>query len=508
MKRTKQERLQKITPFQGGKMKKSMIILLAVVIGFMFGLYAQIWSAQPDPGIDVGFGNFSAPSLTDIDSNNLLDLLVGNSNGTIYHYEQDFINAGTFTLVTSSFNAIDVGIDSTPAVTDIDGDNLLDLLIGESYGMIYHYEQDLLYSQTFSLVTTFFNSIDVGYYAVPTFTDLDGDNLIDLMIGTSSGIIYHYEQDALLSYTFNLISSYFNSIYIGNNAAPAFKDFDEDGLLDLLIGESDGLSGLTHYEQDSQYSLTFNFITTYFQSIGTGGQSKPLMYDIDGDNLMNLFVGNYFGNLYHYEEDPPLPVELSTFTAIYSNGSSLLEWTTQSESNNQGWNIYRSEAELEDAIQINATLINGTGTTTEPTEYEFTDEHELIVNNTYWYWLESIDYSGETEIYSPSSLTIPEPGDNPDIPEIISNIRNYPNPFYANTEIQFMIMEPANVEVSIYNLKGQQVIKLFNGYCAEEQFSVSWNGRDKNDNEVTAGMYFYKLEVNNKNYIKKMILLD
>ena len=62
--------------------------------------------------------------------------------------------------------------------------------------------------------------------------------------------------------------------------------------------------------------------------------------------------------------DNPLPVSLTAFTASYENNKPLLEWTTQSETDNLGWNIYRSLIEngFEDNnfIQNNSDIISGT----------------------------------------------------------------------------------------------------------------------------------------------------
>ncbi|NQV18241.1 MAG: hypothetical protein HQ534_06840, partial [Armatimonadetes bacterium] len=81
--------------------------------------------------------------------------------------------------------------------------------------------------------------------------------------------------------------------------------------------------------------------------------------------------------------------------------------------------------------------------------------------NTYFYWLESVDYSGGTENFGPISLTIPEDEwENPNSPEIPKNYglhQNYPNPFNPNTEISFMLKESCIGELSIYNIKGQKI---------------------------------------------------
>jgi len=125
------------------------------------------------------------------------------------------------------------------------------------------------------------------------------------------------------------------------------------------------------------------------------------------------------------------PVTLSHFSAEYAAGNLVIYWTTQSESDNTGWNIYRGESEdaylNDETLMINTFLIPGSGTTSQPTEYTYEDQNEVIENNTYWYWLESVSGSGITDIYGPISLTIPEdPIPEPGYWELIGN---FPNPF-------------------------------------------------------------------------------
>jgi len=102
---------------------------------------------------------------------------------------------------------------------------------------------------------------------------------------------------------------------------------------------------------------------------------------------------------------------------------------TQSEINNAVWNIYRSEnEEINYALQINPELIPGGGTTNEVTEYTYIDEYDISEDTTYYYWLEAIDFSGNSNQFSPLSLYIPEDDDPPPPPEPIL-YQNYPNPF-------------------------------------------------------------------------------
>ncbi|NQV19183.1 MAG: T9SS type A sorting domain-containing protein [Armatimonadetes bacterium] len=211
--------------------------------------------------------------------------------------------------------------------------------------------------------------------------------------------------------------------------------------------------------------------------------------------------------------DISLPITLSSFTAQYINDTPTLCWTTQSEASNAGWNIYRSQTDiLEEAMQINSEIIPGAGTTSEPTDYIYEDESELMENTEYWYWLESIDYSGLTDSYGPISLIIPEEGEepgSPEIPAIYGLHQNYPNPFNPNTEINFILKENCIAELSVYNIKGEKVSTLFRNksVAKDELIRVNWDGKDDFGKVVSSGIYLYKLRTNKEDFVRKMILV-
>ncbi|MDO9576676.1 MAG: C25 family cysteine peptidase [Candidatus Cloacimonadales bacterium] len=94
-------------------------------------------------------------------------------------------------------------------------------------------------------------------------------------------------------------------------------------------------------------------------------------------------------------------------------------------------------------------------------------------------------------------------------PEILSRLnQNYPNPFNPTTNISYSISQPGKVRLYIYNIKGQLVKTLVNEYKETGNFSVSWNGRDEADRQVSSGLYFYRLKKDDKTIdTKKMLLL-
>jgi predicted outer membrane repeat protein len=203
--------------------------------------------------IDIGY--HSTPCITNFGEDNLFDLIVGEDEQNLNYYEQNSVNSTGFTLVTSNFVNSDVQ-EQHPTITDVDNDGLLDLIVGNANGILGRYEQNTINSTSFSLVTNYFSSLDVGNFASPVFTDIDDDDLLDLIIGREAGNLYHYEQNSPNAETFSLVSNNFQSIDIGDYARPTVKEIDNDLLLDLIIGEMNG--SLFHYEQQETTSLAFN----------------------------------------------------------------------------------------------------------------------------------------------------------------------------------------------------------------------------------------------------------
>jgi len=219
-----------------------------------------------------------------------------------------------------------------------------------------------------------------------------------------------------------------------------------------------------------------------------------------------------------YSSDP-LPVTLSSFNAIFAHGNARLQWTTQSESNNALWNIYRSISNnVGQAQMINYESLPGSGTTSEPTDYTYYDNSldelvnaENLVNPTIYYWLESMDHGGSTELHGPVSITVlnsEEGGSTPEVPDVYGLNQNYPNPFNPDTGISFNLAQAGKASLHIYNVKGERVKTVFQDKeCAKNRkYTEYWNGKDNRGNTVSSGIYLAVLKTDKELFTRKMIL--
>ncbi len=97
-------------------------------------------------------------------------------------------------------------------------------------------------------------------------------------------------------------------------------------------------------------------------------------------------------------------------------------------------------------------------------------------------------------------------GEGAQLPTEYSLSQNYPNPFNPSTEIAFSIPTSGHVELTVFNILGQEVNRLVDLELTAGEYSVTWNGDDAWGNQVSSGLYLYRLSSGDVTLTKKMIL--
>jgi len=208
------------------------------------------------------------------------------------------------------------------------------------------------------------------------------------------------------------------------------------------------------------------------------------------------------------ENDATLPVELSAFTAnINSQGGITLMWVTQSETGLNGFYVNRARVnDLAIAERI-SPLIPGSNTSQQQV-YVFSDK-EVYEPGTYYYWLEVQDIDGVVNYYGSRSVTFGGNGSNgtPDIP-LVTGIRSiYPNPFNPSATIMYELEQPANLNIEIYNNRGQLVRSFAMGQKEKGRYKLLWDGTDNSGYSCGTGIYFIKMQVGKETFVKKAALV-
>jgi hypothetical protein len=213
--------------------------------------------------------------------------------------------------------------------------------------------------------------------------------------------------------------------------------------------------------------------------------------------------------------DIPLPIELSAFTVVPADKGVIIKWRTESELNNLGFDVYRSENLDGTFAKVNQTRIRGAGTDATPHSYKFVDE-SVEVGKTYYYYLEDISYSGVKGRSKVIQVTVDLTGKLKVVsltPAKSALLQNYPNPFNPETWIPFQLALDSSVIVRIYNLKGQPIRTLELGQKAAGTYltkdkAVYWDGRDNVGEKVASGMYFYMLRAGEFTSTRRMVIIE
>lgn len=206
------------------------------------------------------------------------------------------------------------------------------------------------------------------------------------------------------------------------------------------------------------------------------------------------------------DDEVTLPVTLSSFQVSWQNQAQVL-WTTASETDLLGWNIYRAEeTELATALRLNAALIPPAEDPSQGAEYSFADA-ETRPGGSYYYWLEAMSYSGSSDIFGYRSLSIPlaEEEESPELQLPTQLLPAFPNPFSSNIIIPYQIKAAATVQIDIYDLRGRKVKSLKLSHQKAGSYIQGWDGLNSEGKALPSGLYFYKMRSGNYSEIRKMI---
>jgi len=244
----------------------------------------------------------------------------------------------------------------------------------------------------------------------------------------------------------------------------------------------------------------------------SGNQKSPMLANNQPNQAIYVWndsrnspVGATAWDLYTMDPtDPHVPVELSSFAATITTQNYVrLIWTTQSESQMIGYNVYRGESEDQALSQlIDHPLVPATNTSTTHT-YDVTDT-DVTQGTTYSYWLEAVDYVGSL-FFGPVRVTLP--GDVPPavLPDVTSMGEAWPNPFKASANVEVSLKAGETGILTVYNLTGQ----IIRSYQVNEGIqTINWDGKDRSGRSCGCGVYFYKLVTPSFSGTRKMMLMQ
>jgi hypothetical protein len=115
---------------------------------------------------------------------------------------------------------------------------------------------------------------------------------------------------------------------------------------------------------------------------------------------------------------------------------------------------------------------------------------------------------GNGKIYRFNKNLITSEGNNQNlVPQNFNLLQNYPNPFNPSTTIGYNLPHISNVRLIISDITGKIIREIINTTQIAGEYKIIWDGKDKNNNNLSSGVYFYSLIAGNFKSTKQMLLV-
>ena len=458
-------------------------------------------------GID---GTYCLPSFYDIDNDGDQDLFVGTMQ-RIYFYRNDgTAQNGLWNLVSDKYGEISLMTYGKVALGDLDNDNDADMIVGESsYSLRYYENTGTQSNAAWKLVTEKYMTIDVGYPCHPALTDIDADNDLDLLVGHFYSGLYLFINDGTAQEPAWLFT---DNVYLDNSISPTFCDINGDGDQDIFVGQRDGTIHFIENIGTAENALWAAKVENYGSIVASSFLATPAFCDIDNDNDFDLFVGTEDGDVLMYENtgsatDPVWPALESDVVTIASSLWSRLTPTFTDIDKDGDQDLffgatngriayYRNDGTPEDPDFVEVTIHYGNIDLYSETRPVFGDidadgDEDLFVG----------EPAGGLCFWRNMGFTDVEERIQSDLPRDFALVQNFPNPFNPVTTIRFHVREDCRVELKIIDMGGREVTTLINEFYTAGKHQVIFDGR-----ELPSGLYFTRIQMKDFVGIRKMIL--
>jgi Peptidase family C25/Propeptide_C25/FlgD Ig-like domain len=260
---------------------------------------------------------------------------------------------------------------------------------------------------------------------------------------------------------------------------------DENGFyhLSLPVGTYQLIASLPGYENGifDDVLISVGEITTVVFELSYMEAPQNLDAAVSTNNVMLTWIMPTENDRSEKKQNSNISLESNAKTNSSDSSRSLC-----------GYKIYRNE-------NVIYQIVN-------PDMLQYSDENLLLENYDYYVTAVYGD-NQESEHSNHVSVDLTDTGEIilPTQTELYSN---YPNPFNPTTTIAFSIAEDVqNIELEIYNLKGQKVKQLLSNQLSAGKHTVVWNGEDESGRKVSSGIYFYKFIAGDFQATHKMLLM-
>jgi hypothetical protein len=435
--------------------------------------------------------NWPSPVLFDLDGNGDLEIIVWSggggrlfawhANGTeVIDGDQNPATDGVFFRVTgTSFNY------SSPAVGDIDGDGLPEILFAvnvstDSSGKIYALNHDgtpvpgwPFPTGSLVLASQVTSSIAIG--------DLDKNGSQEVVVAADreGGRIWVLNGNGTVRSGWPRIVSVQSGQ--GRCGSPVIGDVNNDTFPDVVFPTSNGQL----YAFDRNGNTLTGFPVTYATGLTEATQTAPSLADIDGDGFLEILFGDETGKVHGYNHDGSLVAGFP------------IQTTGEVRSTPVVWDI-----DQDNLVEVAVTGWDGN---------VYVWDLQGIFNplKTPWpFFRHDVRNTGWTQT-APLAVGVADPGPEAAAPARAQVYPARPDPFNPATTLTFEVpgQGARPVTVGIYDVAGRLVRELLSGPVDPGRHELKWDGRGADRQVLAAGSYFFRVAIGNQVLTEKVTLV-
>ncbi len=265
-----------------------------------------------------------------------------------------------------------------------------------------------------------------------------------------------------------------------------------DAKLDTLTNRQYGFV-IPYYQLRPELNDFFDFANAYFDSVDTIHQ-RPDTAELAKIETKLYYLCNGFG-----WQKEALRV---LFEVLETKLDTLLDWPQLGLPENVDSLFLCVDSLLNLVLEIHGDLQIPELQKIESKLYHLSEALKCE-KDAKWMMFDTLEY----KIDSLHKTDVEETGETQALPDKFVLLQNYPNPFNPKTNIEFILSQPGQVTVEIYNLLGQRVKVVAQRKFRSGTHTVYWDGKDEKGKEVSSGIYFYRVKTEESVQTRKMVLL-
>jgi outer membrane protein assembly factor BamB len=459
-------------------------------------LYMWESSGELASGFPLQCGNriVSSPAVGDVDGNGTQDIAFAS-----WDYHMYFLDASGNELV----DPVDLGcfVSATPALGDLDGEPGLEAVVSCFAGKVWAVKGD----------GSILDGFPVQLPSQPVITngaalaDLDGDTRPEIIVGTHSGIVYALQADGSIYWETTVGSGVRSDITVADLTGSGQK---------ILVGTMDG--DLVILNPDGSEWNRYN--------LGSAIRTSPVPSNLDADPDLEIVVVTLAGQLYVLNPDGsncdnfPVPLGFGVVSSpaisdIDNDGSPDMTF------GDMYFHLHAVNMSGDELPNFPITLSGAMFSSPMVADIDGDNDLDIIIGTSTS--LAVIDYKAEsrannfwnmfrgnpqrTANYASgfySDVEQPPADAGQLMPLEFSLSPNYPNPFNPSTTLSFSLNQPASVTLTIWNVLGQKVATVL-----DARQDAGWHRIRFDASSLGSGVYFARLQVQNRTQIQKMVLV-